>query len=255
MISIVIPTHKRVDLLERLLDSIAVQTWQDFEIIVVDDASPNMDDYRQLIASKTKRWPALQYVRLQANSGAPAARNEGIRRARGTWVALVDDDDEWLPRKLELQMKIAAGAPEAVGLIYGWTRVVDGAGRVLNDSRPMIEGMAVKDIFNTNFIMSPSVMVRRSVFDKVGMFDETLPSCQDWDMWARVLAGGYECRVVKELIAVYHRHGQSSIGLSARAKDGYQIFLKKHGWSIVKFTGPLNWAKKAWTFARTGPLA
>ncbi len=245
MISIVIPTHKRVDLLERLLDSIAVQTWQDFEIIVVDDASPNMDDYRQLIARQTKRWPALQYVRLQANSGAPAARNEGIRRARGTWVALVDDDDEWLPRKLELQMEVAAAAPLAVGLIYGWTRIVDASGNVLARSEPNIEGSGRKAILTTNFIMSPSVMVRRDVFEIVGMFDETLPSCQDWDMWTRILVNGFKCRVVREIIATYYRHGESSIGLSPRAKFGYKLYVKKHFWDILIYTTLLNSVRKA----------
>ncbi len=251
MISVVIPTHRRVDLLHRLLDSIQRQTFSDYEVIVVDDASPNVDDYERLVSEWRKRFPRFEYVRMAQNGGAPRARNAGIARAAGDWVALVDDDDEWLPQKLELQYEVARSATDRVGLIYTWTRAVDGAGITLYDSRPTIEGDATREIFTTNFVMSPSVMVRRDVFERVGGFDEELPSCQDWDMWARVLCGGYECRVVREEVSIYYRHGQASIGLSPRALYGYRMFLNKHWRSILRHTGPLNWVKKALLHTKT----
>lgn len=250
MISVVIPTHRRADLLQRLLESIAAQTDRDFEVIVVDDASPNTDDYRALVERMRGRLPSLRYERLARNSGAPVARNAGIALARGDWVALVDDDDEWLPCKLELQRAVSHDAPSRVGLIYGWTRIVDALGHTESESRPLIEGDARSAIFHTNFIMSPSVMVRRAAFEHVGTFDEALPSCQDWDMWARVLAGGYECRVVKEIIAVYHRHGGASVGLSARAMEGYERFLRKHWRHVLLKTSPVNWARKTLLYMR-----
>lgn len=245
MISIVIPTHSRADLLQRLLDSIHAQTYSDYEVIVVDDASPNVDEYQRLVENALTKFARFQYVRMVRNGGAPRARNAGIARASGDWVALVDDDDEWLPRKLELQHGIASTASDSVGLIYTWTRAVDGGGQQLYSSEPEIEGSAAPQIFTTNFIMSPSVMVRRDVFASVGGFDEALPSCQDWDMWARILGGGYECRVVREPVSIYYRHGQASIGLSPRALYGYRMFLNKHWPAILRHTGPINWLKKA----------
>lgn len=251
MISIVIPTHRRADLLRRLLDSIRAQTLTDYEVIVVDDASPNQADYQSLVAVAQEQLPRFRYIRLNTNSGAPHARNVGIRESRGEWIALVDDDDEWLPRKLELQQAAVQSASEGVGLIYTWTRAVDGEGKLIYESKPTIEGKAARNIFNTNFIMSPSVLVRRDVFHQTGGFDETLPSCQDWDMWARILGAGYECRVVRETVSIYYRHGQASIGLSPRALYGYRLFLNKHWRAVLRHTGPLNWLRKLRLYLQT----
>lgn len=250
-ISVVIPTHRRADLLARLLASVHAQTLRPLEVIVVDDASPNREDYVAVIDAARRHIPALQYVRLETNAGAPRARNRGIARARGDWIALVDDDDEWLPQKLAMQRAVAADAPPSVGLVYTWTRALDGAGRLLYESTPSVEGRAERQIFTTNFILSPSVMIRRDVFDRVGTFDEELPSCQDWDMWARILGAGFECRVVREIVSVYHRHGQASVGLSPRALQGYRMFLTKHWRSILRHTGPINWTRKGVLFAKT----
>jgi glycosyltransferase involved in cell wall biosynthesis len=240
MISIVIPTYRRADLLERLLLSIHTQTFMDYEVIIIDDASPNIADYTTVI-SKFRGWfNQFEYVRLSSNGGAPRARNEGIRRAKGEWLALVDDDDEWLPEKLEKQYAIAQETPPEVGLIYTWTRVVDGNGQMISESKPNIEGKSTRAIFTTNFIMSPSVMVRRVVFDKVGNFDEKLPSCQDWDMWARILTI-YECRIVRQITSIYYQHGKNSVGLSPKAQNGYLLFLRKHWHAIMRYSYPLNW--------------
>jgi len=250
MISIVIPTFKRPDLLERLLDSVYAQTYQDYEVIVVDDASPNVGEYASIIETAERRFEKFQFVEMDSNGGAPRARNEGIKRAAGDWVALVDDDDEWLPAKLELQSVMAETADDNVGLIYTWTRVVGANGNVISESTPEIEGMTIKEIFSTNFILSPSVMVRRQALEEASGYDEQLSSCQDWDMWARILEAGWACKVVRSAVSVYHQHGGDSIGLSERALDGYRLFLQKHWRSIIRYTGPLNWLKKLLLFIK-----
>jgi glycosyltransferase involved in cell wall biosynthesis len=250
MISIVIPTYHRADLLSRLLNSIHAQIYNDFEVIVVDDASPNVEDYLPVIEAARRRFRQFTYLRLESNSGAPRARNVGISQARGEWLALVDDDDEWLPEKLELQYAIVKHAPPNVGLIYTWTRALGSKGQLLYESTPDIEGSVERYIFTTNFIMSPSVMVRRQVFVRVGGFDEDLPSCQDWDMWARILGAGYECRVVRRVLSIYHSHGQPSVGLSPLALEGYRSFLKNHWRSIIRHTSPLNWIRKLLLFIK-----
>ncbi len=248
-VSVVIPTCDRPQMLQRLLKSITFSSAYDLEVIVVDDASSDEGAYERLNAAWREVLPAFHYLRLPSRSGAPAARNAGIRLAQYDWIALVDDDDEWLPDKLDQQMRVASAAPHT-GLIYCWTRVVNAQGVTESVSQPEIEGRATASILRTNFILSPSVLIRKDAFAHVGLFDEALPSCQDWDMWTRILCGGFKCRVVKKELAVYHRHGGPSVGLSARARTGYILFLKKHWRSILRYTGPLNWARKLLLFIR-----
>ncbi|RLF83553.1 glycosyl transferase, partial [Thermococci archaeon] len=100
-VSVIIPTYNRANLLKRAIASVLNQTFTDFELIVVDDASP--DNTPEVVRSINDG--RIRYVRLKKNSGGPVARNTGIRKARGRFIALLDDDDEWLPNRLELQIK------------------------------------------------------------------------------------------------------------------------------------------------------
>lgn len=249
MVSVVIPTFRRPDMLSRLLLSL-LPLQARTEVIVVNDGSGNTPGYTEVVAWAQTQFERFSYIDLPLNQGAPAARNAGIRFAQGEWIALVDDDDEWLPGKLEQQLAATLGAERQLGLVYCWTRVVNEIGQIVSRSTPTIEGYSAGAILRTNFILSPSVLIRRSVFDSVGCFDERLPSCQDWDMWVRILCAGYTCKVVPNELAVYHRHGGESIGLSARAQKGYVMFLRKHWKSILRHTGPINWARKATLYAR-----
>lgn len=250
MISVVIPTYKRPDLLSRLLESICRQTLQPLEIIVVDDASGMNDNYSICIERFKARLPNLRLSRLNKNAGAPHARNIGIEQATQEWIALVDDDDEWLPEKLEKQWALASIADEKTGLIYTWTHAQNTNGQIAYTSDHNIKGDARRAILTTNFIMSASVMVRKQAIIGAGLFDETLPSCQDWDMWTRIFLKGYICDVVPEILTIYHQHGGESIGLSARAKLGYKLFLDKHFRAILRHTGPVNILKKTWLYFR-----
>lgn len=248
MISVVIPTYKRADLLARLLDSIILQTAAADEVIVVDDASPNPEEYTQVIYEYKSKINNLKYIRYEQNRGAPHARNIGIKEAKNDWIALVDDDDEWLPEKLEKQWAFVESAKSNAGLIYTWADTKGPDGEIIEGSRATIEGDARREILTTNFITSASVLLRKDAVMDAGMFDESLPSCQDWDMWAKILNKGYACKVVPEVLTIYHRHGQESIGLSSRARLGYKIFLEKHWRPIVQHTSILNIIKKAWLY-------
>ncbi|MRS01743.1 glycosyltransferase family 2 protein, partial [bacterium] len=195
-VSIVIPTYKRPDYLNRLLESIARQTFQGFEVIVVDDNSPNREEYEHVISKFKSIFKEMHFVSNDANRGAPFSRNRGIRLAKYSLIALVDDDDEWLPEKLTRQVALFSNSPENVGIVYTWTDAIIEKGDVVHRYRGEIEGKALKEILRECFIPSPSVMVRKKSIEDAGLFDETLPSCQDWDMWTRILLAGYECRRV-----------------------------------------------------------
>lgn len=248
MISVVIPTFKRPDLLARLLESICKQTLLPAEVIVVDDASGMDQAYRSCIDRFMTRLAGLQFHALAVNSGAPHARNVGIGLAKSSWIALVDDDDEWLPEKLAKQWDLAKHASQQVGLIYTWTRAQGVGEQASYASEHSVKGDARRAILSTNFIMSASVMVRKQAIEQAGLFDEALPSCQDWDMWTRIFLKGFTCDVVPEVLTIYHRHGGESIGLSPRAKLGYKLFLDRHFSAIVRHTSLLNVLKKTWLY-------
>lgn len=249
-ISVVIPTYQRPDLLARLLESICNQTRLPEEVIVVDDASGMDAEYRECIGRFSLKLKNLQYIGLARNAGAPHARNVGIAASKGDWIALVDDDDEWIDRKLELQVAKVREVSDRVGLIYTWVDALAKDGRLSYRSRASVSGDARTAILNTNFIMSASVMVRRDAIMSIGGFDEALPSCQDWDAWARLFLAGYNCDVVPQVLAIYHQHGGESIGLSSKAKLGYKKFLIKHWKSIFRYSGPVNWVRKIFLYVK-----
>jgi glycosyltransferase involved in cell wall biosynthesis len=246
----VIPTYKRPDLLVRLLQSIVKQSYKASEIIVVDDCSGMSDEYIACI-ERFNQLACIKYICLEKNSGAPIARNRGIAEAKSEWVALVDDDDEWLPNKLEKQVElIQSNENPKLGLVYTWAEAKGDNGQESYDSCISVSGDARKALLSTNFIMSASVVVKKEALLAVKGFNTSLPSCQDWDMWIRISLAGYHIDVVKEILTIYHRHGGESIGLSSNAKLGYRMLLESHWRDIAKYTSILNKCKKLWLYIK-----
>jgi len=233
-VSIVIPTHERTDLLARLLGSIARQTYRDYEIIVVDDCSSNRQDYEKINNQFKSIFSQWTLIYNEHNMGAPASRNRGILLAKYPLVALVDDDDEWFPHKLQEQVNFFSKAHPSIGLVYSWAKVVDENHNEIRNMQASWEGRPLRKIFHECFIPSPTVMVRKDAIIHSGLFDTGLSSCQDWDMWLRMLLNGYHCGVVKDFLAYYHKHSGPTIGQSQKAKLGLQTFYRKHFWHLVK---------------------
>jgi len=115
-VSIILPTYNRAYIVERAIRSILDQTYNDFELIIVDDGST--DNTEEIIKELQQKDKRIQYIKLDTNKGAAAARNVGIRSAKGQYIAFQDSDDEWLPEKLEKQMKIIETVTEEVGVVY-----------------------------------------------------------------------------------------------------------------------------------------
>jgi len=199
-ISVVIPTHDRAGLLPRALESVLAQTLLPLEIIVVDDGS--RDPTRQLME---QRFPRVRYL-YQANRGVSSARNRGIEAARGDWIALLDSDDEWLPNKLKLQMRALQAQP-GIRLCHTeeiWIR----NGRRVNAMDKHAKGGG--HIFRRclpRCVISPSAaLIHRSLLRETGLFDETLPACEDYDLWLRVCAREPVCFVETPQIRKYGGH-------------------------------------------------
>ena len=226
-ISIVVPSCNRPDLLARLMSSIAAQTYSNYEVVVVNDGSSDQVGYAAII-DRFSMIMAVRYFRNPRNMGAQFSRNRGVYEARHDWIAFVDDDDEWLPEKLEKQAALLASSPGSVGLVYSWADGVLEDGSVKHRYRSSHRGPVLEALLDACFIPSPTVVIRRSALEKAGSFDESLPSCQDWDMWTRVAAAGFAVDLAEEVLAIHHRHGKPSIGASPRSLQGFCMYYEKH---------------------------
>lgn len=224
-VSVVIPTCDRPKLLKRAIDSVLGQTFSDFELIVVDDG----------IKEKAEAWiktlsdPRVHYL-VSGGRGGSAARNMGIKSAKGTYVAFLDDDDIWVPDKLEKQVTLLGSLPSNVGFCFGAVKRDLGNGREEITSVP--EG--VGDYFGralTRFagILTITLVVKKEVFDKVGGFDESLPSHQEAELMIRI-AEKYKGIGINEPLAVVREtpgHLQLGKDLKKRIR-GREIILAKH---------------------------
>lgn len=199
-ISVIIPTYNRVSSLTRALDSVLAQSQRASEIIVIDDGST--DDTPHIME---RDYSHVNYY-YRENRGVSAARNCGIRKARGEWIAFLDSDDEWLPDKLQMQIQRINQRP-GCRVIHNeeiWIR--DGV-RVNQMNKHRKYGGMIFDYCLPLCVISPSaVLLHRSVFDKVGMFDESLPACEDYDLWLRICALYPVEYIAEPLIVKYGGH-------------------------------------------------
>lgn len=206
-ISVVIPSFNRSGLLHRALSSLAAQRDRPDEIIVVDDGST--DGTRAMLR---REFPEVRYVR-QEHQGVSAARNHGIRRAACDWIALLDSDDEWHPDKLALQ-RCALAADPAMLLCHTneiWIR----SGRRVNPMRKHNKhgGWIYRRCLPLCALSPSSTVIHRSLFDTLGMFDESLPACEDYDLWLRFCA---QHPVLYLKRALVYKHGGHPDQLSRR---------------------------------------
>ncbi len=224
-VSVVISTYNRAHLVERAIRSVLNQTYRDFELIVVDDASG--DNTREVVDNFHDE--RIRYMRHDDNKGAPEARNTGIKKAGGRYIAFLDDDDEWLPEKLEKQMAKMREASDRVGLIYTGSEVVEEKGKgVRKTYYPQFKGDVSEKLLLGPLVGSVSkVLVKKECFDEVGLFDGSLKSCQDWDMWKRI-SDHYEFDFVVDPLTRIYLHGdQISTDLGALI-PGRTRMIEKH---------------------------
>lgn len=194
-VSVVIPTWNRAHCIRTAIDSARAQRGVQVEIVVIDDGS--IDDTAAVIAAC---GDAVKYFH-QENRGIAAARNAGIRRCTGRYVAFLDSDDYWLPEKLPRQLALFHQHPE-YGMVASQCASVRVDGSFRRSNRPGRSGSVLEDLFRKNFIRTSSAVIRRECFDAVGLFDETLKECEEYDLWLRV-AARYPVGFLNEPLAVY----------------------------------------------------
>jgi len=214
-VSVIIPTYNRGWILKEAVESVFAQDFQDFELIIVDDGSTDntqdvLDAYRSKII-----------LLKQKNRGASAARNMGIASASGQYIAFLDSDDLWMPKKLSAQIDFFKENRDALICQTGEIWIRNGVRVNPKKKHRKVSGMIFDQSLSLCLVSPSAVMLERSLFDKTGVFDESLPICEDYDLWLRV-----SCRYPVYLIdlpLVIKRGGHDDQLSGAQGLDKFRI--------------------------------
>ncbi|MEW6608546.1 MAG: glycosyltransferase [bacterium] len=199
-ISIIIPTYNAENFLPQAINSVVEQTYQDIEIIVVDDGST--DNTKRIIEPFMDK---IYYI-YKDNGGPASARNVGIKSSKGEYIAFLDADDIWLPQKLELQINLFQQCQE-IDWIHTNLVLIDESGNVIGIRKltEILSGSIFKILFMENWVLTSSVMMKRECLKIIGNFDETLSVNQDYDLWLR-LSHYYKCGYLEQPLVKYRIH-------------------------------------------------
>ena len=212
----VLPTLNRLHLLRRALYSVQAQTLPPLETIVIDDGST--DRSHESLATE---FPTVQWIR-QSNHGVSHARNQGIKQAKGEWIALLDSDDTWHPSKLEEQNQFLQ---QNLGLLFchtdeAWIR------RGKSVSHPAYLNKSNQDIFLKSLarciICPSSVVIHQKIFEKIGFFDEELPVCEDYDLWLRLVLQ-YEIGYLDRKLVTKHGGHSDQLSTTYWGMDRFRV--------------------------------
>jgi glycosyltransferase involved in cell wall biosynthesis len=220
LVSVIIPAYNGQEYIREAIESVFAQTYRPIEILVVDDGSPT--SMKELVESY---GPEVRYLR-QENGGTAAARNLGWRSANGEFVALLDQDDLWLPRKLELQVPRFDEDPR-IGLVAGWMEVFDTTNGEVKGTHKVPAEMTVHDMIGHELPPVQTMIFRKTALEKIGGFDSTLRGTDDWDINIRIAA---EYRV----LGIQQVLGRARMHPCQQGSNGEQMYLnslrvlKKH---------------------------
>jgi glycosyltransferase involved in cell wall biosynthesis len=223
LVSVIVPAYNAARYIRQALESVCIQTHRNIEVIVVDDGS--RDETPVIVEEFAARDPRVRLVR-QKNAGVGAARNVGIRQAQGVFIAPLDADDIWHPRKLEAQVACMEACGTKTGLVYCWTNIIDSEGQCVGHcGAPEIEGHVLPLLIKNNFINCASVpLFRATALARVGHYltraeQNGAQGCEDWDLSIRV-AEHYEVRLAPGHLVRYREND----GMSLRTRGMIESF-------------------------------
>lgn len=235
LVSVIIPTYNRARFLVQAVDSVLRQTYRNFEIIVVDDGST--DNTKEVVSQYASE--PLKYV-FQKNNGPSAARNTGIKLARGEYIAFLDSDDLWDPCKLEVQLSAFCDDP-ALGILFTNARYIDEIGVInresMSDKGYVFGGDFIREVAEYRFPhASDTVLLRKSVLNSREFFDESLRLAEDIDLWVRIALKHKVGYIDQPLVSVRIHNvslmRQTSSGLlrirAVQILERYRKDLKRH---------------------------
>ena len=206
-VSIILPTYNRKYILERAIDSVIGQTYRNWELIIVDDASTDGTDLFLETYSDTR----IRYIRNSERKGANYCRNYGVKESRGSYIAFLDSDNYWAENKLELQMQVLENSDDNIALTFCKELVIDGSIKYFVPDTDCFETEIGENLYDRNVIDTSTVLMKRKCFNEVGGFDEQMPRLQDWELFFRTLnIYGYKCVYIAECLS-YNEQMQDSI--------------------------------------------
>jgi len=237
-VSVIIPTHNRLESLCIALESVLAQSYKVHELIVVDDGSTD-----NTAAHLIQHYPGIKLIQ-QCNHGVSHARNRAIEQANGDWLALLDSDDRWYPDKISTQIDALRKTP-GIRLCHCDEHWIRNGKRVNPKQKHQKRGGDIFEYCLALCAISPSAtLIHRTLFDDVGVFDETLPACEDYDLWLRICARETVLYVDQALLEKTGGHADQ---LSQRypAMDQYRLqalakLLRSQGLSPEKRILALN---------------
>jgi glycosyltransferase involved in cell wall biosynthesis len=216
-VSVIIPTYNRAHLIDRAVRSVLNQTFDDYELLVVDDGSTDGTENLRVFKN-----PHLRYLRLPEKRGVSAARNAGVKATSAPLLAFLDSDDEWLPHKLEKQVRWMADHPKyrIVQTLEIWLR----RGKRVNP--PKTHEKFQGDLFSTSIercmITPSSVVLTRSLFEETGGFNESLHACEDYDLWLKITCR-YPVGLVDEYLLTRYGGHDDQLSSSVPVLDRFRI--------------------------------
>ena len=228
LITVIIPTYNRKNVLPRAINSVLEQTYKNLEVIVVDDASD--DGTEEIVREYTDS--RIFYIRNEVNVGPSKARNVGIEKANGEWIAFQDSDDWWYPDKLELQYQ-AYLRNKTVGLIYcAYEYITDNNSvRVpgFEFKEKELSGNILESLLSTNKIGTPTMLLKKEVIHKVGTFEESIEALEDWELALKISKEYKVLFVEKVLVKAYGLEGgvnDKSVGAWKHVRALYYILCQ-----------------------------
>lgn len=256
LVSVVVPSYNRADLIVDALESVWSQTYRPIELIVVDDGSTDDTHDRVLKWSSGHDGESefcIHYLH-QENRGGNSARNLGIRHSNGEFVAFIDSDDRWLPRKLEKQVPILLG-DDQVGGVYCGLRYFDiNTGELAPlQPRDYLQGNLLRELLVRDVTEGePCWIVRKEALDQVGLFDEALPARLGWDLWIR-LSTRYKIGCVPEILVMGGNHPGERIRSNPRREiEGHRMIFNKYSHLHSRFPLTVALAARSAMYRRRG---
>lgn len=238
LVSVIIPAYNAELFIEETLKSVLAQTYENIEVIVIDDGS---QDSTAEIVNKFREIDQRVKLFTQANSGVAIARNTGIAKAQGEFIAPIDADDIWYPDNITKQVECMLASPANVGVVYSWSIDIDQQGLPTGEFRAsLIEGRVYSTLICHNFTgNASSTMIRHSCFTKLGGYRRKIPQddsrqilidesshliCEDWDLYLRI-AECYEYRVIPEFLVGYRQISNSMSSNCKGMAESYELIL------------------------------
>ena len=223
-ISVIIPTYNRKKTLARAIQSVINQSLSPFEILIIDDGSN--DGTEEWVK---ENFQNIKYI-YQNNHGVSSARNKGIKNAYGDWVAFLDSDDEWLPNKLYEQVKAIDSNPEMKFFHTNEIWIRNGVRVNQMKKHKKYGGYIFEKCLDICRVSPSSVLIQKEVFDNIGIFDESLRVCEDYDLWLRITSKYPVVFLDKPLIYKYGGHADQL----SKVNDGIESYRIQSLEKIIK---------------------